>query len=330
MRAILIALCLCLLAAPAAWAETPGAHVRVVDVDESLCVIVRTPEGRTMLFDAGDQGRYCARAVAELAPERRIDLLVISRLDRANVGELEAIIASNAIAEVLHPGLEGDRRGFVRNIKRGLDAQGARQWAVADIAPGHVFELGEARVTFIGGWRDGRETRAEGEPPVQPPALQRQAASIAVRVEYGGHSVLLAGSSIGRAPQHSASACAYGERIMAAGSTPLQSDVIILQPHDLSLSQCFVEAVRPSAAVFSSTLLGGHRRVAGASPMSRLEAFGLTRAQIFETGRSPCRAFDAPIASRESESACREGPGDDDVDIWLPRDGALRIAYARP
>lgn len=329
MRAMLVALCLGLLAAPGALAQEAGAHLRVVDVGDSLCVIARTPDGRIMLFDAGDQGRYCSRALAEMAPERRIDLLVISRLDRANAGELSAILASNTVRQVLHPGLEG--RDFFRAITRTLEAQGARQWRVGDLSPGNVFELGDARVTLIGGWADGRETRGEGDPPLQPPALQRQAASLVVRFEFGGHAVLIAGSSVGRAPQQRFDACSYGERVMAGSATPLQSDVLILQPHDLSLSKCFVDAVRPRYAVFSSGLSGGRARVAGVSPASRLQAAGLTQEHIFETGRSACRVFDSPVAARDSWSFCREGPGDDDVEIWIPGDGgALRIGYGLP
>lgn len=328
-------------------AQAQDAYLRVVDVGNGLCVVARTPDGHSMLYDAGDRGVFCAKAVQDIVPESNIDLVVLSHSDADHVGELDTILASKSAGTIIHPGDAHPMTAALRQTRDAIAAaglRGARVWNVAELplptgptalAERH-FAIGSASATIVAGWGDGNQTRGVTEPPLDD-SERNNALSIVVRFEFGGHSVLLTGDTVGRHIDDVPATCKNAERIMVeqAGSWPIQSEVLVGQHHgaDNATSNCFLSAVDPSHVVFSA----GHKnyRHPRNSTVRRLLLSGLTPERIFRTDRGDNEPWKRGGKWREQEwiygaiKDCTDLPGDDDVEIWLPSDSTqpVRVQY---
>ena len=335
-RGVLLIAALILLAAPVR-ATAQSAYLRVVDVGAGLCVIAVTPDGHAMLYDAGRGQPLCRQAVDEIVTSDVLDLVVLSHSDSDHVRELVAILNDNRARRIIHP---GDPRGEILGPIREAIAEepGADVWNLSErpVAGGRRFRIGGATATFVAGWSDGEDTRGEGEPSLlSEPAMRNNALSTVIRFEFGGHSVLLTGDTVGRPDSPDYTLCRYAERIMVENiaNVPLQSDVLIGQHHgaDNATSNCFIRAVRPTFVVFSA---GHQHRHPRQSAADRLVAFGVEPSNIFRTDRGD----DEGGVGRKREwlwdslRDCVDKPGDDDVEIHLPSDPDedVRVAYRTP
>lgn len=316
-----------LAAAIAAAAASPGtaeaqanaAYMRVVDVGAGLCVVLVVPGGHAMLYDAGRGQPRCANAVRDLVPSGALDLVVLSHSDADHIRELPAILERSRAAIIVHP---GDPRGsLLVPIRAAIDREGADVWnlAVRPLLPGHRFRVGEANVTFVAGWSDGSQVRTGDEDSLHGSHMHN-ALSIVMRVEYGGHSVLLTGDTVGREDYSPNTRCQYSERIMVerASRVPIDSDVLVGQHHgaDNATSNCFIRAVSPTHVVFSAGHSYRHPRQ---SAVDRLVAHGVLPENIFRTDygdNEGGRGRDREMVFGASAD-CRDGPGDDDVEILL-------------
>ena len=241
--------------APAA-AQSTDAVIRVVDIGAGLCVVATAPGG-AMLYDAGRGGTLCRDAVRAMVPGRRLDLVVLSHSDVDHIRELPAILGENTAAVIIHP---GDPRGPaldpVHQAIRDHQSNGARVFNLTEIdnppssgpgptpiRPGDSFAVGSARATFIAGWSNGNQTRGRGEAELNGGPMHN-ALSIVIRFEYGGHSVLLTGDTVGRMIGNSDTRCAYAERIMSgrSASVPIDSDVLVGQHHGAQFDKQLLRA----------------------------------------------------------------------------------------
>jgi hypothetical protein len=198
----------------------------------------------------------------------------------------------------------------------------------AVVAPGDSFAVGAARATFVAGWGDGNLTVGPHDVPLPDDAARNNVLSIVIRLEYGGHSVLITGDTLGRAQGNPASVCSYAERIMAgnAAAVPIDSDVLIGQHHgaDNSTSTCFIRAVSPRFVIFSAGHEFNHPREA---TVQRLVANGVALANIFRTDLGDNEGGTEMVAG---SGHCADPRGDDDVEIRLPLNpaAAVTVAYA--
>lgn len=315
------------------------ALVRVVDVGAGLCVVARTPAGRTMVYDAGP-GDRCAEAIAILVPEHRIDLLVLSHSDSDHIGGAPLILAQNDVLQILHPGDDRPLRTASGNktdvaLAREAIAEeaegGAEVTSLAeyDVDPNYLFDLGAADARFIVGWHDGHLTEADGEPALDGGPLNN-ALSIVIRYEYGGHAILLTGDTVGRLDDAPRNTCRYGEARMVenAQNAPIAAEVLVGQHHgaDNASSMCFLRAVQPTFVVFSA---GSHNRYGHprTTTASRLLAAGVDKDDIFRTDYRDHEGGKEWIY--RALAGCDDGPGDDDVNIWLPDNPSepVRVEY---
>ena len=300
-------------------------RLRVVDVGAGLCVVVTVPGGHSMLYDAGRGQPNCYNAAIALVPSGKLDLVVLSHSDVDHVRELPAILRDFEVGIIIHP---GDPRGdVVDGIRLKIDEEaraGARVFNLArnPVTPGTSFPLGDAKATVVAGWSDGRQTQGPNEPNLNPSG-RHNALSLVVRVEYRGHSVLLTGDTVGRPIDKKDTWCQYAERIMVARAStiPIRSEVLIGQHHggDNSTSNCFIKAVQPSWVVFSAGHDYFHPQQ---SVADRLVSNGVNPLQILRTDRGDNEGG----TGRTKEwitgalKGCRDWPGDDDIEVWLPRD----------
>lgn len=315
---------------PAA-AQDDAALVRVVDVGQGLCVIVVTPDRHSMVYDAG--GALCPDAVQEMIPDGDIDLLVFSHSDADHIGAGRAILQRNRVHRILHP---GDARSgqTLAELREAIDAEPDVEVFDLSSTPlefGHVFQIGSgASAIFVAGWADGHDSEGPDDPTLSGGPLNN-ALSIVIRFEYGGHSVLLSGDTVGRAASDQGKAgCRYAERYMVENqnAVPIDSDVLIGQHHgaDNASSICFLRAVSPDYVVFSAGHNGTyvHPR---ASAAFRVMSVGIPADHIFRTDYRDNQG--APEWVYGALRGCSDPAGDDDVDIRLPRDESepIRISY---
>jgi competence protein ComEC len=325
--------------APAAAQEL---YVRVVDVGNGLCVIAQAPGGETLLYDAGHSGTFCPDNVRALIGSRPLEMMVLSHSDEDHISEAQGILATNGARLIMHPG--DDRSNTIidplrQEISRAQSQRGSRVVSMATNRPefGQTYALGEAQVRFVAGWSDGAETAQAGDPSL-PPSDRHNALSIVIRLEYGGHSILLTGDIIGRRRNERTSignrACRNAERIIAAGAMPVRSDVLIGQHHggNNSTSNCFIRAVAPTWVVFSAGRGHGHPTQAVADRLTAEGPFRVPPERILRTDRGDHEANEPGHWNYGSFRGCRDEAGDDDVEIWLPRDPsqAVRVQYRWP
>lgn len=320
-----------------ATAMAQEAHLRVVDVGAGLCVVATVTDGHAMVYDAGRGGDRCIRAVRELVPAGRIDLLVLSHSDSDHVRETVAILGENEVATIIHP---GDPRGssLVPIRKAIADETGADVWDLSRrrVPFGQSFAVGAATATFVAGWPDAHET-IDGDPPLDGrEEMLNNGLSIVIRFEYGGHAVLLTGDTVGRMASPDDSLCQYAERKMVAAtdSVRIESEVLVGQHHgaDNATSNCFIRAVRPTYVVFSAGHAYHHPRQ---STVDRLLANGIDKDNILRTDLGDNEGG----SGREKEwvygrrAGCpADGPEDDDVEIRLPSEPStpVTVGYRLP
>jgi len=307
MNRILFLLTFCIACGGSSIALAAEAYMRVIDTGRGWCVVARTPAGRVFLYEGGDRTRPCIEAVREIATGGVIDLLVVSRENDRRLDDLPDILEEFEVGDVVYnqPALTAL-----------LAPAAERLWLVGDAAlqPGRVFDLGDARVVYIAGWREGQAARSEGE---ARPSQERSLSTVTVQFQFGAHSALISRASAGLSGG-SERPCRYDQRIMVnnAANVAIDSDVLVIGR--ALLSECFLAATSPAFVVAGDALAG---------PLLRAR---LREEQVFVTSFTECFQLGFVWDETYMQSECRDYPGDDDVEIWMPSDGALRIAYKFP
>lgn len=318
-------------------AAAADAYIRVVDVGNGLCVVGQVPGGHAFLYDAGDKGTYCLDAVRSLVPGDTIDVVVLSHSDADHIGELPAILAEKRAGTIFHSGdAHLDMTAAILAERAAITQSGAteRNLAIRALDPvdddhPRVYKLGDATLTLVAGWSDGDLTMGPGEIKLPKPE-HNNALSLVVRLNYGGHSALLTGDTVGKLlTDRGQSPCHYAERSMVENQAawPIRSDVLIGQHHggNNASTKCFIQAVHPTYVVFSA----GHKNYhhPNGATAARFMAAGVLPTNMFRTDRGDDEG--PPEWIYGSFAGCVDKPGDDDVEIWLPATPTepIRIQY---
>lgn len=313
-------------------AGADDAYLRVVDVGAGLCVVAIVPGGHTMVYDAGRGYARCLAAVDELAPDAKIDLLVLSHSDGDHIGAAAKLIEGRDVGTIIHPGDKraGEALDAARLAIGRETAADVWDMATRPAAFGQTFPLGAAAATLIAGWSDGHQTEA-GDPVLTDDSKLNNALSLVIRFTYGGHSVLLTGDTVGRLDGDDDGVCKYAERLMSEnGALSIDSDVLVGQHHgaDNATSNCFIRAVSPEWVVFSA---GSQYRHPRQSTANRLIANGVDKDRILRTDRGDNEPIEDPTDDHANEwvyggwAGCRDKAGDDDVEIRLPATSSERV-----
>jgi competence protein ComEC len=328
LRSIVLRLGALVLSVTSAPAIGQEAYLRVVDVGAGLCVVATVPGGHAVVYDTGAGAKLCGDAVTELVPAKQIDLLVLSHSDIDHIGAARRILAEHRVKTILHPGdlREGSTILAVRQAISSEPGATNLDLSQAEVPFGRTFLLGEAKVTFVAGWSDPR--RMYGNDPSLDgsghKAERYNGISLVVRFEYGGHSVLLTGDTLGRIEgrRRDDTLCQYAEREMVANdaAVPLQSGILIGQHHgsDDSSSNCFIRKVKPTWVIFAAGHEYKHPRQSAAD---RFIANGVAPERMLRTDRGD----DEGGSGRGREwiygalRGCVDRTADDDIEIRLPR-----------
>jgi competence protein ComEC len=115
---------LAVVAAAVAWASVPSAGpppsltVTFLDVGQGDAAVVRTPEGATLLIDAGPDPHLVATKLAALGV-RRLDLAIASHSHADHVTGFPAVLARFPVGTFLEPGCPSDTPPY-RRFRRSL------------------------------------------------------------------------------------------------------------------------------------------------------------------------------------------------------------------
>jgi competence protein ComEC len=313
-------------------ARAQEATLRVVDVGPGLCVIANAPPGKTMVYDAGYSGTLCGDA-ARTNSGGEVELLVLSHSDQDHISDAVQILQENETRFILHTGDSRSGTGLAAVRRAIRNHESATEYSLADGPPARTrFSIGDAEANFIAGWRRARDIPVFDGDPALRGAPARNAISIVIRFDYGEHSVLLTGDTIGRREPRAGrldedDALRYAERFMVDQDLPIDADVLIGQHHgsENSGSLRFLQRVSPEYIVYSAGHRHEHPRL---SAIERAVAAGVDPDNIYRTDRSDDEGELEWDGERLDQ--CRDDPEDDDVVIRLPLNGAITVDYAGP
>ena len=207
-------------------------HVTFADVGQGDMVVITTPGGRTIVVDGGPSPIVAARAVADELPfwRRHVDLAVLTHPHRDHVAGLTEVLGRYEVVRILEHPVPYDS-GAYEAWRSAVDVEGA--------AVTHA-RAGQSIVTD-----DGVLIQVLGPPTslIGGVDVDVDNASVVLRIVYGKVSFLLA-----------ADLFAPGERMLVAGASTLDSDVLKVAHHGSrsSSTEELLTAVSPTAAVVSA------------------------------------------------------------------------------
>jgi competence protein ComEC len=173
----------------AAWPLVPtrpgSTEAEVLAVGHGLAVVVRSPEGRTVLYDCGKMGdpRVGRRAIAPALwarGVRRLDVLILSHADSDHFNGLPDLLDRFNVGVVrVPPGFGGPANPGARRL---LDDVRGRGIPVESIAEGDGIDLG-----------GGTTLKALHPGAASQPGSTDNARSVVLEVASGGRRLLLTG-----------------------------------------------------------------------------------------------------------------------------------------
>jgi competence protein ComEC len=262
-RLVLAALGLLAVSATA-WRAAPDGklHVLALDVGQGDAIVVRSPDGQTLLVDTGgggpgrtDRGERVVVPALHRAGVRRLQALAVTHDDPDHAGGLAGVLAGIPVGEIWAArDTEGDP------WRRALAAAGV---ASRSLARGDRLWLGPVLVTVL-------HPPGPGSPPEPGRALDENNRSLVLRLDWGLASAVLGGDA--EAP---------AERRLLAAGVPLGAALLKVGHHGSAhaSSAPFVGAVSPRVALVSA----GHRNPFGHPAAATLARLARAGADVYRT-----------------------------------------------
>ena len=202
-------------------------QVHFIDVGQGDAALLITPEGQTMLIDAGpNASEETLINYLRYLGVKSIDYLVLTHPHEDHIGGADCVIRNFTVKAVLLP----DVNHTAASYERLLDAIYEENCEVIFSEPGYTFACGEVGCTLLG--------------PLDCQAKNLNNVSIVLRIEYGDTAFLFTGDAEQDAEQQ-----------MIAAWTPdvFACDVLKVGHHGSSTSSGddFLSLCAPSYAVIS-------------------------------------------------------------------------------
>lgn len=205
--------------------------VWVLDVGQGDSILLRSPNGKTMLVDAGEVAAY---AVVDAAMERHaiaaLDVVVATHPHSDHIGGMAKLIAEYPIAAFYLPNAVHTTRTF-ENMLDALEQANVPVWPAVG-GPSALLP-----------WDEDVEVRILSPLP-EGDYKDLNDQSVVLRVKYGDTAILLTGD---------AEAHAEEQMLAALDASLLRAAVLKLGHHgsNTSTSRAFLRAVDPQAAIAS-------------------------------------------------------------------------------
>jgi competence protein ComEC len=207
--------------------------VAVMDVGQGMCVVVISPDGRSMVVDAGRSGeRVEERVIPYLQSHgvERIDYLVLTHPDQDHVGGMPVLLEQMTVGVWVDPVIETTNQTYARSLEmvleQGIMPMRARRGATLDL---------------------GAEIQVEILWPVDPLLMsggqtETNGNSIVLRIAHGETRYLITGDLEEE-----------GEQLLIKLETndELRSDVLVVGHHGsrTSSSGTFLDVVSPTVGI---------------------------------------------------------------------------------
>lgn len=205
----------------------------VIDVGQGACVVVITPDGRTLVADVGRSQERVRRVVIPYLREQgveRIDYLVATNPDQDHIGGMPALLDDMEVGAWVDPVVETTNLTYAASLERvaelGIEPIRARRGGTLDMGP---------------------EVTAEILWPVDPLMLDGSTEShndnsIVIRLTHGEVSFLITGDI--EKPAEDA-------LVEADENETLSADVLVVPHHGSNSSSTagFLDAVSPTVAI---------------------------------------------------------------------------------
>ena len=250
------------------WGPAPPLRVSFLDVGQGDCTLIQTPQGRSILVDAGgryeadsakasDTGKRIVLPALRRAGVRSLDVVILTHPHEDHAGGLPAVFAAIPVALWLDSGqphaAPGYRGALEEGIRRHIPYHLGRAGQTLNIEQGVALRvLRPTRPLLVG----------------TPDDLNNN--SIVCRLEYGATSFLLCGDAADAA-----------EAEMLSRGVGLRSDVLKVGHHGSATSSGaeFLKAVAPRWAVISC----GRRNLYGHPRPETLERLREAGARVLRT-----------------------------------------------
>lgn len=205
-------------------------HVSFLDVGQGDAVLIESPTGNQLLYDAGPPSGAVLRALSRELPfwDRSIDIAMFSHPDMDHIGGFPEVFKRYDIDVALEPGV-GSTNGVYDESQSAIVREGAAHF---NVRKGMVIDLG------------GGATAEVLYPDHDTALMETNSASIVLLVRYGKTAFLLSGDL----PKN------LEEYLVGNYGDALHANVLKLGHHGsrTSTSQYWLSAVRPDVAVISA------------------------------------------------------------------------------
>jgi beta-lactamase superfamily II metal-dependent hydrolase len=316
-------------------ASIDNVEVRILDVGAGLCTLIKLPDNKFVIYDAGadvNDGDRTLRQIESYIPRgNTIELLVLSHTDADHIMAAAQVIKNYKVKKALWGGYE-------RSMTSTLAPTGAYNRLIAALAasrdtenvnlnqrdsiivPGNNFSVGNAKFTFLCGF---------GKPLPGWGLIDRgeklNAVSIVMKLDYAGNSVLFCGDAVGRhKTDTSAKALIATEQFLVQRAAPYLKSTIVIAPHhgaNNGSSTAFINLVRPEKVIFSS----GHKYHHPTTRTAKRYLRYLTNSSIFRTDRGDDEGGEEWNYLRVNGTT---DPYDDDtIQIILKKDQTYSVNY---
>ena len=316
--------------------------IRVLDVGAGLCVAIRLPNGKYIIYDAGNyrSGIATLNQLKDIIPKgSTIEQLIISHTDADHVLAASNIIENYHVKKVVNTGFTRDLvNKNLEPSKCYTDFMGAIQKAPyhieninlhknndSIIATGVTNTYDDAKIIFLCGFGSppkGWDLDSDGE--------FLNSVSIVAKLEYKGTSVLLSGDAVGRHLNDTdPNVLIATEKYLVENAGSLLNSEILIAPHhgsNTGSSTAFINKVTPSVVIFSA----GHKYL---HPDKRAVERYLKQVNINNIFRTD-RGDDERESGKECYEwnygridGCTDLDADDDVEIVIDNTGKYKVRY---
>ncbi|HUG15958.1 MAG TPA: ComEC/Rec2 family competence protein [Thermomicrobiales bacterium] len=205
----------------------------LIDVGQGMCVVVISPDGRSMVVDAGRSGQRVEQQVIPYLRARgveRIDYLVLTHPDEDHVGGMPAFLENIPVGAWVDPVIETTNQTYAQTLEmvidRGIVGMRARRDEALDLGVG---------VTVDVLWPVDPMLLSSGQPDTN-------SNSIVLQVTHGSIRLLITGDVDARAE---------ARLIELETNEDLRSDVLVVAHHGSRTSSTapFLDIVSPSVGL---------------------------------------------------------------------------------